>query len=319
MDPDPPLRDIRCFTTVAEQLSFSRAATTLGMSQPAVSQALARLERSLGVRLFERTSRDVRLTEAGTALLPLAESLLTGATRLTAEAARLAASANGPMRLAYCPLVGGLVARLLRRLRTRAPGTDLDLLPASWSEATDGLARGSVSAAVMSSPFPVGLAVTARFTVGVTHLAVPRSHPLATATAVSWTALAGHDVVLPATRPPGSVWARLAQGLPDDATVVAAPARDDLQAGLDLVAAGVGSMPVPRILVETVRRTDVAFPALRDPGLFLSYGLAWTPDNATGTLLTLVDTIREVFRAGGRRESSTGTPAFRGRVPPGAG
>ncbi|MFC7646147.1 LysR family transcriptional regulator [Streptosporangium lutulentum] len=62
MDPGPPLRDIGCFALVAQRLSFSRAAAELHMSQPAMSQAIGRLERSLGVRLFERTSREVRLS-----------------------------------------------------------------------------------------------------------------------------------------------------------------------------------------------------------------------------------------------------------------
>src|SRR5262245_8479679 len=68
-------RDIACFVRVAARLSFSRAATELGMSQPAVSQAVARLERRLGLRLFERTSREVRLCDEGKLLLPYAEGL----------------------------------------------------------------------------------------------------------------------------------------------------------------------------------------------------------------------------------------------------
>ena len=65
MDPGPPLRDIACFALVARHRSFSRAAAELGLSQPAASQAIARLERAVGVRLFERTSRAVELSAAG--------------------------------------------------------------------------------------------------------------------------------------------------------------------------------------------------------------------------------------------------------------
>src|SRR5439155_16178451 len=86
----PPLRDVGCFALVARHLSFSRAAAELGMSQPAVSQAVARLERVLGLRLFDRTSREVQLSDAGKVLLPHAEALLDQATGFAAEAARLA-------------------------------------------------------------------------------------------------------------------------------------------------------------------------------------------------------------------------------------
>ncbi len=93
---------------VAQRLSFSRAAAELGMSQPAVSQAIGRLERTLELRLFERTSREVQLSDAGKVLLPYAESLLEQAAAFSVEASRLAAPTGRTIRLAYCPLVGGL-------------------------------------------------------------------------------------------------------------------------------------------------------------------------------------------------------------------
>ncbi|MFC6073528.1 LysR family transcriptional regulator, partial [Microbispora bryophytorum] len=108
MDSGPPLRDIGCFALVARHLSFSRAAAELGVSQPAASQAVGRLERALGVRLFERTSREVRLSPAGKALLPYAEALLGSAAAFSAEARRLAAPEGADVRLAYPPPVGGL-------------------------------------------------------------------------------------------------------------------------------------------------------------------------------------------------------------------
>ncbi|WP_169808800.1 helix-turn-helix domain-containing protein, partial [Microtetraspora niveoalba] len=102
------MRDIRCFALVARHRSFSRAAVEMGMSQPAMSQAIGRLERALRLRLFERTSREVRLSPSGAALLPRAEALLETADVFAAEAARLAAAERPTIRLAYAPLVGGL-------------------------------------------------------------------------------------------------------------------------------------------------------------------------------------------------------------------
>ncbi|WP_281902476.1 LysR family transcriptional regulator [Phytohabitans aurantiacus] len=293
MDAGPAQRDVACFVVVAEYLSFSRAAERLGMTQPAASQAVARLERALGVRLFERTSREVRLSDEGKVLLPYAEAMLAHAAAFTAEAARLAEPGAGPIRLAYCPLVGALAARVARRLAARSPSVDVELRRAGWNAATQELSEGGSAAALMTMPFPRGTATTARFHIPVTHVAVPARDPLATAARVTFDQLAGRDVLLPRARPPGSVWHALAGRLP--AHFVPADL-DDLPAALDLVAAGRGALAAPQLLAETVRRPDVRFIPLAASDLRMTYGLVWLPDRATADLMTLIQTVRHLLR-----------------------
>src|SRR3954447_26851572 len=81
------LQHLRYFVAVADQLHFTRAARRLYVDQGALSGAIRRLEKELGVRLFDRDSHRVELTPAGAALYPEALSLLAGAERLVATAA----------------------------------------------------------------------------------------------------------------------------------------------------------------------------------------------------------------------------------------
>jgi len=295
MDPGPPLREIGCFVRVAEHLSFSRAARDLGLSQPAVSQAVARLEASLGLRLFERTSREVWLTDAGKMLLPHAEALLERASAFATEASRLMAPTGRSIRLAYCPILGTLAASVARRLARRSPEVELELRPAGWTAASGDLARGAVSAAFMTTPFPPGFATTAHVHVPIRHVAVPASSPVATASRLTFDQLARRDLLLPRVRLPGSVWAQLAARLPR-VSHTTVDDLDDLPAALDLVAAGRGILPAPQLLVVTVRRPDIRFVPLDSDGLRMTYGLVWRREDAPPAVMALVLAAQDVLR-----------------------
>lgn len=301
VDPHPALRDIECFTLVADRLSFSGAAAELGISQPAVSQAVARLERALGIRLFERTSREVQLTDAGKVLLPYAASLLTHSAAFTDQASRLV-EPDQTMRIAYCPVVGSLVARVVRQVAGQVPGLDVELRPEGWSAATADLARGAVCAAWMAAPFPPHLPMAARFDLPLTHVAVPAGSPLASATRLHPDQFARH-LLLPRTPPRGSVWAQLAADRLDRSDRSDRPDRsgatdlDDLPAALDLVAAGRGVLIVPGLLAETTRRADLIFVPLHGISLRMKYALVWNPDRAPARMSTVVQAAQDMLRS----------------------
>ncbi len=148
----------------------------------------------------------------------------------------------------------------------------------------------------MSTPFPPGLATTARFHVPITHLAVRAGTPLATAARIGPDQLARHPVLLPRHRPSGSVWAQLAARL--DGTVRLVPADfDAVPDALDLVAAGRGLLPTPQLLVETVRRPDVRFvPLAGFTDLRMTYALVWVSERATADTMALVQAVQEALR-----------------------
>jgi DNA-binding transcriptional LysR family regulator len=294
MDPVPPLRDIRCFALVARHRGFSAAAAELGLSQPAISQAIRRLERSLDLQLFERTSRDVRLSAAGAALLPHAEALLAQAADFAATAARLAAPPRPSITLAYPSLLGSLAARTARRLARREPGIDVTLRPAG-SRAAVATTRDAPSAAILTAPVPAELTSIPLLSVAVGHLAVADGDPLA-GRRVGPDTLPAHRLLVPATRPPGGLWHRLAVLAGDRALRPVADDIDDWAAALDLVAAGLGVLPAPSLLVATLRRPDIRYVPLDVPDLALRYRLAWRADAPTPELLALVQAVQQVLR-----------------------
>jgi len=171
----------RQFAVLAQELHFGRAAQRLHMTQPPLTQAIAGLERTLGVRLFERTQRSVRLTPAGAALVPQVQQLLALAQALPAHAQAAAAGTGGRLRLAFVSTVGFvLLPSWVRAFRALYPGVRLELVEATGDVQLQALARGEVDAGLLlHSPghAPVGLQ-----SLCVAHepllLALPQNHPL---------------------------------------------------------------------------------------------------------------------------------------------
>jgi DNA-binding transcriptional LysR family regulator len=141
------LRQLRCLVAIVDEGTFTDAALALGVSQAAVSRALASLEHALGVRLLRRTSREV--TPTGTGLRVVAH-----ARRVLAEADRLVRDAtSGPARLrvgyAWSAL-GRHTLTFRRHWRARHPEADLHLIRVH--SATAGLLAGACDVAVLRTP-----------------------------------------------------------------------------------------------------------------------------------------------------------------------
>jgi DNA-binding transcriptional LysR family regulator len=119
---------LRCFVTVADELHFGRAAARLHLTQPALSRTITRLERSLGSRLFVRSSRSVELSGTGQALLREAVELVERADRFAALAARASRGELGTIR-AGVPIgfPAAMVAALATAFRERHPSVALEL------------------------------------------------------------------------------------------------------------------------------------------------------------------------------------------------
>lgn len=176
------LRLWRQFAAVADTLHFGQAALRLHMTQPPLTQAIAQLERLLGVRLFDRTKRSVQLTSAGAALLPAVLDLLARAQALPAQAMAAAQGELGCLRLGFVSTVGfALLPQWVRGFRALYPRVQLDLREATSDVQLQGLEQGELDAGFMlHAPgfAPKGLA-HCLIAQEPLVLALPESHPLA--------------------------------------------------------------------------------------------------------------------------------------------
>src|SRR5690606_37493507 len=135
----------RYFVAVAEELSFSRAAARLHISQPPLSYAIKQLENALAVQLLSRSSRQVTLTPAGTALYNEALFLLQRNADVAALVQRIDAGSRGQIKIGF---VGSMLYRglpdMLRSCKARYPDVEHVLLELNSTEQIDLIKRGGL-------------------------------------------------------------------------------------------------------------------------------------------------------------------------------
>src|SRR3954447_6394479 len=177
---DVELRQLRVFLTVASELHFSRAARRLHVSQPALSQQIRALEKTLGAALFDRSSRATELTPAGRVLLDAAPRVLFEAERAQSLVTQ---AADGAVGLLVVGSVGTALAsitpQILRAMRTSFPDLQLEVSQQDTAAQIVALADGRLDVGLVR-------AASATVAVEVEHLvseplvsALPADHPLA--------------------------------------------------------------------------------------------------------------------------------------------
>ena len=147
------VKQMRVLKEVADHGSFSGAAVALSYTQPAISQQIAALERQAGAKLVDRTTRGVRLTEAGRALVGHAEAILARLADAEAELAAIRDLRGGQVRLVSFPTGGAsLIPVATAAFRRRHPGVAVSLSVAGMPSALERLKAGEVDVALLIEP-----------------------------------------------------------------------------------------------------------------------------------------------------------------------
>ncbi len=148
---------MRYVIAVAETNNFTRAAQRCLVVQSALSHQIARLEKELGTRLFERTSRRVRLTAAGAAFLPAARQCLEAAERAAAEVAAAVGEVRGRLTVGLIPTVAAVdLPSVLKDFHRRHPKARVSLSVGASEDLVEQVRKGEIEVAFL------GIPVTAR-------------------------------------------------------------------------------------------------------------------------------------------------------------
>ncbi|WAL69486.1 LysR family transcriptional regulator [Amycolatopsis cynarae] len=255
---DIRVQDLRYFVAVADELSFTRAAEALFVSQPALSKQIRRLEAALGARLFDRDRRTVALTEAGAVLLPRARQMVGTWRGAEAEIAALSASRRTTLTVGFQTRIGrGLIPAITTRMRQALPDWRLVFRQVPWHDPTVGLAGGDTDVAIAWLPVPDGGAYAWKVvSTEERWVALPGGHRLAERDVVPFGELEAEPfLALPVSAGPmRDFWLAAAQRK--------APPRIAAEAGtaeeaLEGVAAGLGVTLIAAGNAEIYRRDDV--------------------------------------------------------------
>jgi DNA-binding transcriptional LysR family regulator len=285
-------RELAYFVVVAEERNFSRAAERLGIAQPPLSRAIQRLERRLGVRLLERTSRHVSLTPAGEVLLNEGRKALTN----LAAAERLTRRAGREPRLVVVTKPAGdagLLEPILARFATHPDTVEVEVLICGIGEQKSLLRDGTADVALLRTPQSdlSGLA-TEELLTERELVVLPPTHRLAGRASVRTVDLAGE--VLP----------RWTDESPGDGPVIT-----DTGQVAELVALGRITAVLPESVACRIGRGLVAVPVDDRRTTLLA---AWPEERRDRALAAFVRTAVEVAAA--RSTDAPGAPRRSGSL-----
>ena len=296
------LKDLEWFVVVAEELHFGRAATRLHISPPPLTQRIKRLERELGVTLFDRDNRNVALAPAGAALLEQARDLLTHARRIAPRLQEVALGKTGRLQ------VGITGAAIYSNARTRlasklvaVAGLEVGWIVMSSAEQVKALRERRIDLGLVNTPIDhEGVELSALQDERLA-VALPSSHPLATRRSVPLGALRDEVFILGERHLAPAYYDRVISACQQAGFVPLVEHQpQSLVTYIGLVALGAGITVAPASMARA-GLTGVSYVAISGRAPRAEISLAWPSGKPDIAVERILAALRIRF-AGARRE-----------------
>lgn len=299
------LRHLHYFIAVAEELHFSRAAQRLHISQPPLSQQIRGLEDELGVKLFERTKRQVQLTEAGKVFLERSYLVLAQLEQAIEVTQRIGRGEVGRLAIGF---VGSatytVLPEILSVFREQFPAVELRLHEQTTAQQIHALHHKQVDVGIVRSAIiEPGLSIECILQESLV-LALPESHPLSTQVNVSLCALASELFILfPAKM--GPIFYEQIMNMCQQAGFRPKVAQEavQMQTIIGLVAAGLGIAFVPASL-QNFHRSGVIYRPLQEQTPKTGLYLAWRQHDASPVLSAFLSLARKTTQWKSNRDDT---------------
>lgn len=266
------LRHLRCFVVLAEELHFGRAAERLHIEASPLSRAIKELEESLGVKLFERTTRRTALTRAGQVFWEQARRILDEVGETRRLLAGLAQRNTGCLRLGLSDGVAGVrLARWLARLRREEPDVELQVQERPFGELVKAVRHGQLDAGLAHSD-EVGEGVLAEpLWRNPLVVVLPADHPLAEHDPLTLADVLAHPLILYHPEEGSGCARQLREVLARVGTAQVAIQASSLAMVLTLVAAGYGIGFALRSHATVLRRSRLVVRRLAESSELITY------------------------------------------------
>jgi DNA-binding transcriptional LysR family regulator len=293
------LRHLRYLVAVAEELHFGRAAIRLNISQPPLSQQIRQLEEELGVQLFVRTKREVRLTEAGKRVVNEAHLVLAKVDQFSKLAAQAGEGEIGYLSVGVPSGVNEILVETLRRLAVRYPGVRIELQFMTTGAQVEALREGQISVGFLNLPLQEPTLEFETIKREPLWLALPKGHPLTRYQRVPLSAMESQRTIFFSRR--------VTPGLHDLITGMCRNAGftlnvvhevDSIIGALTLVSADLGVS----FCTPSVQRfwPSLAFRPIRGPA-FVEQAVGYRRDGCSPVLDTFLQVVRQASRSRTRR------------------